>query len=375
MVSAPRRTVEIESLARFDDLVADGATRTRGWRVQDVDLAERTSVLLQLDGAGSLWLGCVIARVAADHLRDGGGLVFPTIPELPFDPYRAQLYTPDAIYAGLSAHAYDRTLDARIYAWSRCRDGDIQRVVAMALHDQSIEDALDEYVAGQSVVGVMGGHAVERGEPAYAESARVGAALASAGHVVASGGGPGAMEATNLGAYLHAFDSDALDSAIRILAKVPSFESSVTTWARAAFEVRRRWPDGSDSLGIPTWYYGHETSNAFANSIAKYFQNAVREDTLLRHCDAGLIFMPGAGGTVQEIFQSACENYYATRATVAPMVLVGASYWTSELPAWPLLTRLAGDRPMADHIHLVDDLGEVSSHFGVPPSVTARKTG
>jgi hypothetical protein len=59
--------------------------------------------------------------VAADHLRDGGGLVFPTIPELPFDPYRAQLNTPNAIYADLSTHAYDRTLDARIYAWSRCR--------------------------------------------------------------------------------------------------------------------------------------------------------------------------------------------------------------------------------------------------------------
>ena len=29
-------------------------------------------------------------------------------------------------------------------------------------------------------------------------------------------------------------------------------------------------------------------------------------------CDAGIVFLPGAAGTVQEIFQDACENYYAS---------------------------------------------------------------
>jgi hypothetical protein len=51
---------------------------------------------------------------------------------------------------------------------------------------------------------------------------------------------------------------------------------------------------------------------------------------------------------VQEIFQAVTENFYAADSTeIAPMVLVGVDYWTEQLPAWPLLQRLAADRPMA----------------------------
>jgi predicted Rossmann-fold nucleotide-binding protein len=105
---------------------------------------------------------------------------------------------------------------------------------------------------------------------------------------------------------------------------------------------------------VPTWFYGHEPSNVFAAAIAKYFQNSVREATLLRRCDAGIVFLPGAAGTVQEIFQDACENYYADGPLVAPMVLVGVEHWTERLPAWPLLLALARDRAMADRVALVD---------------------
>ena len=82
----------------------------------------------------------------------------------------------------------------------------------------------------------------------------------------------------------------------------------------------------------------------FANAIAKYFRNPTREAILLEVCDAGIVFLPGAGGTVQEVFQDACENYYADESSVAPMVLVGAEYWTETLPAWPLLAA-PGPRP------------------------------
>ena len=48
----------------------------------------------------------------------------------------------------------------------------------------------------------MGGHALRSGATrAYADAARLGHALGRA-YVVATGGGPGAMEAANLGAYL-----------------------------------------------------------------------------------------------------------------------------------------------------------------------------
>jgi predicted Rossmann-fold nucleotide-binding protein len=139
-----------------------------------------------------------------------------------------------------------------------------------------------------------------------------------------------------------------------MLAAAPTYRPSVTRWAEAAFAVRERFAGDGESTGIPTWFYGHEPPNAFASAIAKYFQNALREDSLLRRCDAGVVFLPGAAGTVQEVFQDACENYYADGASVAPMVLVGRSYWTDQLPVWRLLETLARDRAMEQQVHLVD---------------------
>ncbi len=49
-------------------------------------------------------------------------------------------------------------------------------------------------------MGVMGGHAVSRDTEPYAGAARLGHRLAAAGLAVLTGGGPGAMEAANLGA-------------------------------------------------------------------------------------------------------------------------------------------------------------------------------
>ena len=146
------------------------------------------------------------------------------------------------------------------------------------------------------------------------------------------------------------------------LAAVASYRPSIERWVAAAQDVRARFPAAAagpvTSIGVPTWFYGHEPSNVFAPAIAKYFQNSVREATLLRRCDGGTVFLPGAAGTVQEIFQDACENYYAGQSAVAPMVLLGRRYWTEELPVWPLLQALAAGRAMEPHVHLVDTVEE-----------------
>jgi predicted Rossmann-fold nucleotide-binding protein len=118
------------------------------------------------------------------------------------------------------------------------------------------------------------------------------------------------------------------------------------------------------TIGIPTWFYSHEPPNAFATHIAKYFRNALREDTLLRLCDGGVVFLPGAAGTVQEVFQDACENYYAEPHDRAPMVLVGRRYWTEDLPAWPLLSALGERRGLGDVLHLVDTVEEAAEVLG-----------
>ena len=177
------------------------------------------------------------------------------------------------------------------------------------------------------------------------------------------------MEAANLGARLHHLAPRALTSVLDRLARTPTFTPSVDDWARAAFDVLERWPGGRSSLGVPTWFYGHEPPNACATDIAKYFKNAIREDTLLHVCQAGIAFLPGRAGTVQEIFQDACENYYADDDAVAPMVLVDTRHWTRELPAWPLLQALAADRGpagMAGSVHLVDTLEEATALLAPP---------
>jgi hypothetical protein len=46
--------------------------------------------------------------------------------------------------------------------------------------------------------------------------------------------------------------------------------------------------------------------------------------------------------------------------SVAPMVLVGRSYWTRTLPAWPLLQTLARGRAMERYVHLVDNVDEAA---------------
>lgn len=366
MRKTPRRTREVETVEDLRRLVAAGATSMAGWQLQDLDLRGHGDLLRRLEARGALVLGGLLdAEVEAD-LRSRGALVFPSVPDVPFDAYRSRLYTPEELYDGLPAGHYADTVDARVYAWSRHTGHDLHALLAQSLHDVAVDDALEEWLRGRRVVGVMGGHALARGSGGYADAARLGRSLARAGLTVATGGGPGAMEAANLGAYLSGRDEGVLDEAIDLLAKVPSYEHSVAAWARSAVDVRRRWPDGADSLGVPTWFYGHEPPNALANTVAKYFKNAIREDILLHVCRGGVVYLPGLGGTVQEVFQDACENYYAAADDVAPMVLVGRAYWTERMPAWPLLRALAEGRTMADHVHLVDRLDEATALLASP---------
>ena len=176
---------------------------------------------------------------------------------------------------------------------------------------------------------------------------------------MATGGGPGAMEAANLGARLAGHDEDTLARVLEQVAAVPSYADDVTAWVRSGLDAVAGLEDSGRSLGIPTWHYGHEPPNPFSSQVAKYFRNAIREDVLLEVCRGGLVFLPGAAGTVQEVFQAACTNYYAEEADVAPMVFVGVDYWTRELPVWPLVEALGAGRPLAPRLHLVDDTTEV----------------
>ncbi|MFW5469048.1 LOG family protein [Knoellia sp. CPCC 206435] len=358
---------EIESLADLDATLADGSA-LRGLRIQDLDLTGHEAQLLaRTDLDGMVVLGGRLSPDLDAHLRLHGALVFPTDPHAPVNPYRATLYQPHELYEGLAERGYEGTPDALAYHWSRDATLHHDAFVSLlrAVHDDSMSDALTELLHGAPVVGVMGGHALARGTDAYAGAAGLGHRLASAGLVVATGGGPGAMEAANLGALCPS--EQVLGSVLERLAAVPSFRPSIEEWARVALEahddiVRIPVEERSvRSVGIPTWFYGHEPPNVFCNGIAKYFSNAVREDGLLARATAGLVVLHGAAGTVQEIFQSITPLYYAEEdRTLAPLVLVGVDHWSREVPVWPAIEALGRDRGLGRVVHLVDSVEEAA---------------
>lgn len=354
---------EVESLEALDRLLVAPEGRLRHARLQGLDLAAREPELLDRnDFHGVVVLGGRLTKKLEHHLRRHGAVVFTDDPSLPVSAFRSTLYDYAELYAGLREHGYADTPDARAYAWSRQArtEHDAYATLQRAVHDDCISDALHEWVAGRRVAGVMGGHAVRRGTPGFAQAAGLGAHLADAGLTVATGGGPGAMEAANLGALLG--NSPDLSRALGDLAQAPDFRDSIDAWATAAWTVRERVTPASDhrSLGVPTWFYGHEPPNLFGSAIAKYFSNALREDILLAICNAGIVVLPGAAGTVQEIFQVATRLYYRAEPG-PPLVLVGHDQWTRTVPVWPALEALGANSPLGFSIHLVDTVDEAAA--------------
>ncbi len=359
--------VELHDLDELRRYVAEHRSLD-GVVVQDIDLTRHGEVIAAVSCRGATFLGVDLAPGTLHHVIDTGGVVFPDLPGLPFDAYRSRLYTSDELLAGWEpdvAGSFDESLDMRIYRWV-CRapagtSPSILDALARRLHDHAVDDALEEHLRDYpDVVAVMGGHGLLRTDAMYREVAQLGRSMARAGWHVATGGGPGAMEAANLGAWLAPADDAALDTALRLLAVATDFRSC-DAYLAAGRSVRDAFPDGSPSLAVPTWFYGHEPTNQFATHIAKYFANSIREDGLLALAARGVVFAPGSAGTVQEVFQDATQNHYGLFATLSPMVFLDVDFWRHTMPAEPLLRSLAGDRPYADLIGAADTAADTMS--------------
>lgn len=301
----------------------------------------------------------------------------------PYDPARATLYSTDEL---LSPSPGDPrvTVDEAICRHYEEQGGShpgLGESLSRRLHDFAIDEALIEALGRQSaertnVVGIMGGHSASRKAPEYAQAARAGWLLRRAGYRVMTGGGPGLMEAGNLGAYIGSeWDESELQEAVALLGAGPDLPRA-RDWREHPEQVRQyedyvagsravcarfvraqapSRPSEFRNLAMPTWFYGWEPTNLFADAVAKYFSNSLREDGLLSVCVGGVVYCPGSLGTTQEVFVDAAQNHYETFGFTSPMAFLGCEHWDVRTSHYRLLRELSAGRPWADFVGLFDD--------------------
>ena len=381
---------EIESLAALDAALAGGTLKDLV--VQGVSFVDRASELAAVDVTGAIFIGCTIPVPLLAALIAKGALVFPRVDGLPFATARSSLYTADELMAGYVRGEPEsfktHTADAAIY---RVRHGKgdngatLTEHLAMRLHDLSIDDALEEFLDNNGthhrVVAVMGGHATPRAivdandstKPAtYLQVVRLGAALARAGFLVATGGGPGAMEAANLGAMAADLDDEGLVALVQSLSpgRYADGARMLPDYFESAWGARAKLATPRLSLAIPTWFYGHEPTNLFCSHVAKYFSNALREEGLLANARHGVVFAPESGpGTMQEVFQDVCQNAYGTYGDVSNMAFLGREFWNVTRPAPALVASMVRGKQLASRVLVADDIDEIVAFVVAHPPV------
>lgn len=264
--------------------------------------------------------------------------------------------------------------------------------VDRAHHDSAVTRLLHArlWKPGCRPAALMGGHAAPRGSTVYRTAATIAHRLSECGLTVLTGGGPGAMEAAHLGARL-ALTSHDLDAALDDIAADPDTRAfplrshelitgdaydgdalaRLHRWQVPAFRLAAATEEGAnDTVGIPTWLYGHEPPTPLATHHAKYFENSIREDGLLALAVNGIVFLPGSAGTLQEVFQDAAQNHYrSVRRTFSPMVFFDLDgHWTETFPIKPVLEALFRDedQAMVCWTSDVDEAVEFIDRFVIP---------
>ena len=306
----------------------------------------------------------MITSTGYEQLKD----VMAYLAEVPYDVSRKSLYHPAELYEGFDPDdesSFDRCFDSVIYQRYKAmgqHTNNVKELLARTLHDHCIHTALARFFKTHDhrrSVGIMGGHALLRTDSIYRDIALLSQRLTQEGFVMLSGGGPGAMEATHLGAWMAGFSTSDVEDALAMMMPSPSFRDA--GWLRTAFSVIDKYPQQEYvSLGIPTWLYGHEPSTPFATHIAKYFENSLREDHILTLAFGGTIYAPGSAGTLQEIFQEAVQNHYLSYGFSSPMIFLGKRFWTEEIPVYPLMDRLMNTGKYRNLLlTITDDIDEV----------------
>ncbi len=180
----------------------------------------------------------------------------------------------------------------------------------------------------QKIVGVMGRGSLHRDSKQYLEAALIGKTLAEADYIVVTGGGPGAMEATHLGVWFAGRPKKDLLEAIAILSKSPTTHSK--GYQQKTELVKQKYPRVKQTidLAIPTLVYGVSQSTTFAHYYVSYFNNAIREETLLILSKNGVVLLPGGFGTMLELFMALEYNSDGIKTNPKrPIVLFNQTFW------------------------------------------------
>jgi hypothetical protein len=134
-------------------------------------------------------------------------------------------------------------------------------------------------------VAVFGSARTRPDDPAYAKGVEVGRLLVEAGYAVITGGGPGAMEAANRGAF------EAKGTSVGLGIELP-FEAGLNEYV---------------DVGINFRYF-------FARKV------------MFLKYSRGFIVLPGGFGTLDELFE-AVTLAQTQKVTEFPVVLLGVDYW------------------------------------------------
>lgn len=357
----------IRSTQEWNELVAH-TLNLKGKVFQNIDFIPLQVDWTKYNIQSTTFLGCDFHKEEAIYLISNGALVYPKFAGLPFQPHRTELYTWQELM-GENLTNMAESPDFKIYQhfMKNKYTPSMEEAMAQRIHDYSIDVALrnlieyDDFgMTQKKIVGFMGGHATKRGSEYYVKVALAAQELAQKGYYIATGGGPGIMEAANLGAYMANYSEEDLVDAILLLSDLKydnedQMDYLVSNYFEQSLTVLEKFPDGTSSLAIPTWFYGHEPSNLFACDIAKYFSNSIREDILLAICLYGIVYAPGSAGTTQEIFQEAAQNHYGTFGFYSPMIFLGKKRYTEDTALYSVLHQLAVGRKYKELLYLTDD--------------------
>jgi uncharacterized protein (TIGR00730 family) len=173
--------------------------------------------------------------------------------------------------------------------------------------------------AVQPAVSVFGGVRIGRRSPYYRKAVRIAELLAGAGYSIITGGGPGLMEAANLGAQ----------------------------------------KGGGKSIGLCIRLPEIEPPNRYLDTQLTFDYFFARKVMFVKYACAYVV-LPGGFGTMDEVFE-ALTLIQTNRIRDFPIVLVGKSFWKGML-GWlrrgMLQTGTIGETDL-DLLSVTDDPEEV----------------